>query len=143
MVIHHRKCPRVADDKGENWLEVQWKPQSGQLFKTGIEVRSQNERGMLAKVTNSIAAANSSIEDLKLRQKGGSMTELLFLIEVEDRVHLANVLRAIRSVEGVVRVQRRNQVGLGAPTETRGFAETLKDFFSGRKQTSKVHEEDH
>ncbi|HKI62432.1 MAG TPA: bifunctional (p)ppGpp synthetase/guanosine-3',5'-bis(diphosphate) 3'-pyrophosphohydrolase [Mariprofundaceae bacterium] len=141
MVIHHRKCPRVADDKNENWLEVQWQPQPGQLFKTGIEVRSHNERGMLAKVTNSIADANSSIEDLKLRQKGGSMTELLFLIEVEDRVHLANVLRAIRGVEGVESVQRRNQVGLGAPT--RGLAETLKDFFSGRKQTSRVKEEDH
>jgi len=142
MIIHHRKCPKVADDKGENWLEVNWKPQPGQLFKTGIEVRSLNERGMLAKVTNSIAEANSSIDDLKLRQKGGSMTELLFLIEVEDRVHLANVLRFIRGVKGVVTVQRRNQVGLGGEPETRGLAETLKDFFAGRKQDPKIKQGD-
>ncbi len=133
MIIHHRKCPQVTESKSGNWLEVNWKPQPGQLFKTGIEVRSQNERGMLARVTNSIASARSSIEDLKLRQKGGSMTELLFLIEVEDRKHLADVIRSIRGVDGVVRVQRRNQVGLSGQAESRSLAETLRDFFAGRK----------
>jgi len=133
MVIHHRKCPVVAEGKGENWLEVNWRSRPGQLFRTGIEVRARNQRGMLARITASIAEAGSSIEDLKLRQKGGSITELLFLVEVEDRKHLADVLRAVRGVEGVVRVQRRNRVGLGAQVQSRSLAETLRDFFSGRK----------
>ncbi len=137
MIIHHRKCTNVAERKGENWLEVNWQAQPGELFKTGIEVRSHNERGMLARVSNSIADANASIDDLKLHQKGGSMTEMLFLIEVEDRKHLADVLRTIRGVPGVTRVQRRNQVGFTGQAASRGFAETLRDFFVGRQQGQK------
>ncbi len=136
MMLHHRKCPEVSDQKNADWLEVEWESQPGQLFKTGIEVRSQNERGMLANVTRSIADASSSIEDLKLSQRGGSMTELLFLVEVEDRNHLAATMRSIKAVSGVVSVSRRNRVGLSGRPGTRALGETLRDFFS-RKSTSK------
>ncbi|OIO74228.1 MAG: bifunctional (p)ppGpp synthetase/guanosine-3',5'-bis(diphosphate) 3'-pyrophosphohydrolase [Zetaproteobacteria bacterium CG1_02_53_45] len=130
IMLHHRKCSEVSDQSTGDWLEVEWESQPGQLFKTGIEVRSRNERGMLASVTRSIADASSSIEDLKLRQRGGSVTELLFLVEVEDRNHLAAVLRSIKSVEGVVSVARKNRVGLSGKPESRALGETLRDFFS-------------
>ncbi len=134
MILHHRQCSQISTMKQGDYLEVEWNPQPGQMFKTGIEVRSQNRRGMLASVTRVIADARSSIEDIKLRQRGGAMTELLFLVEVEDRVHLAQVLRAIKTVDGVVRVGRRNQAGLSGKPESRALADTLRDFFS-RKHT--------
>jgi len=137
MILHHRDCSLVTERSKENWLEVEWEAQSGQMFKTGIEVRSHNVRGMLARVTRSIAEASSSIEDLKLKQRGGAMTELLFLVEVEDRNHLAAVLRSIKAVEGVVQVRRRNQVGLSGKPETRAIGETLRDFFTSRKLSEK------
>ncbi len=133
MVLHHFKCPSVSDAKQQDWIEVDWHSQSEQLFKTGIEVRSRNRRGMLANVTRSIADSASSIEDLKLNQRGGSVTVLLFLIEVEDRLHLARVMRAIKSVEGVVNVRRRNAVGLSSKKASRALGETLRDFFASRK----------
>lgn len=146
MILHHRKCSQLAERGKEHWLEVDWKAQPGQVVRTGIEVRSHNVRGMLARVTQSIAEASSSIEDLKLKQRGGAMTELLFLVEVEDRNHLAAVLRSIKAVEGVEQVRRRNQVGLSGKPKTRAIGETLRDFFSSRKpseakdQKGKKHE---
>ena len=137
MILHHRKCPQLKKRVSENWLEVEWEPQPDQVYKTGIEVRSRNIRGMLAKVTKSIAEAGSSIEDLKLEQRGGSMTELLFLVEVEGRNQLALVLRAIKAIDGVVLVRRRNQVGLRSRPATRALGETLREFFSGKKQVEK------
>ncbi len=133
MVLHHSKCNAMNDGNKQDWIEVDWQAKPGQLFKTGIEIRSQNKRGSLANVTRTIADAGSSIEDLKLNQRGGSVTELLFLVEVEDRVHLARVLRAIKGVDGVVKVSRRNRVGLSGKPETRALGETLRDFFAGRK----------
>ncbi|TLS67978.1 bifunctional (p)ppGpp synthetase/guanosine-3',5'-bis(diphosphate) 3'-pyrophosphohydrolase [Mariprofundus erugo] len=130
MVLHHRKCPVLAKDDGRDILEVQWQAQEGELFRTGIEVHSRNMRGMLANVTRNIAEAGSSIEDLRLTQRGGSMTELLFLVEVEDRKHLARVMRAIKSVDGVSIVVRRNQVGLSGKPAGRPFGATLRNLFS-------------
>jgi len=132
MILHHRKCAEVSDMESKDWLEVEWAAQPGQLFQTGIEVRAHNERGMLAMVTKSIADASSGIEDMRLKQRGGEMTELLLLVEVEDRKHLAAVLRSLRSIEGVANVSRRNQVGLGEnkKSSSRALGETLRDFFS-------------
>ncbi|ATX82074.1 GTP pyrophosphokinase [Mariprofundus ferrinatatus] len=137
MILHHRKCSEVADMDNRDWLEVEWGAQPGQLFRTGIVVHAHNERGMLARVTKSIADASSGIEDLRLKQRGGSMTELLFLVEVEDRTHLAKVMRSLKSIEGVITVGRRNQVGLGENRpSSKALGETLRDFFS-RKSSSK------
>ncbi len=135
MILHHSKCSVVMDGDSLDWIEVDWQSQSGQLYKTGIEIRSLNKRGMLANVTRCIADAGSSIEDLKLNQRGGSVTALLFLVEVEGRVHLAHILRAIKSVDGVVNVNRRNRIGLSGKPETRALGETLRDFFASRKQS--------
>ena len=83
-----------------------------------------------------IADASSGIDDLKLKQRGGSMTQLLFLVEVEDRKHLAAVIRSLRSIDGVAGVSRRNQVGLGnEKTGSRALGETLRDFFSRKSST--------
>jgi len=137
IVLHHRKCQSVIDSKTDDWLEVNWRPQPGQTFLTGIDVRAHNERGMLAKVSRALAEARSGIEDLKLRQRGGSMTELLFLVEVEDRKHLAEVLRTVRSVDGVAQVSRRNQVGLSGKPVTRGIGQTLRGIFTRKSSKEK------
>jgi len=140
MILHHRKCPVISEHKQSDLLDVEWKVQPGQMFKTGIEVRSRNRRGMLASVTQCIADAHSSIEDVKLKQRGGAMTEILFLVEVEGRVHLAQVLRSVKAIEDVVSVGRRNQVGLSGKPESRALAETLRDFFSRKHASSKSNE---
>jgi len=140
MILHHRKCPVISEHKQSDLLDVEWKVQPGQMFKTGIEVRSRNRRGMLASVTQCIADAHSSIEDVKLKQRGGAMTEILFLVEVEGRVHLAQVLRSVKAIEDVVSVGRRNQVGLSGKPESRALAETLRDFFSRKHAPSKSNE---
>ncbi len=135
--LHHRKCSHVLDLADRDLIEVDWQPKPGQTFRTGIEVRAQNRRGMLAQVTRNIATANAGIEDLKLQQRSGRMTELNFLVEVEDRVHLAQVIRAIRLIDGVARVTRHNQpVSFPGKQVTRQIGETLRDFFS-RKQGGK------
>ncbi|MDQ6996663.1 MAG: bifunctional (p)ppGpp synthetase/guanosine-3',5'-bis(diphosphate) 3'-pyrophosphohydrolase, partial [Mariprofundus sp.] len=72
MMLHHRKCSEVSELKSSDLLDVEWQAQTGQLFKTGIEVRSRNKRGMLARVTRCIADSHSSIEDVKLKQRGGA-----------------------------------------------------------------------
>ena len=76
------------------------------MYPTYLEVKTQNKRGMLAAVSGAIAKSGAEIEDLHIRQLAGDMTTLSILVKVSDRNHLATVMRAIRSQEGVVRVRR-------------------------------------
>jgi len=133
MMIHHRKCPEVESSAKAGWLDVRWSPQEGQSFPTGISVKTRNERGMLARVSNSIAEAAANIDDIKIHQRGGSVTDLNILIEVTDRAHLAAVLRNIKALDGVVSVSRQNRVGLTKARHGRGFGRVIRDMvFRGR-----------
>jgi len=136
VLLHDAQCDAAKKGEEQDWIEVDWQAQEGQLFSTGIEVRSHNSRGMLANVTRCIADADSCIEDLKLNQRSGAMTVLYFLVEVKNRVHLARVLRAIKSIDGVIKVERSSRVNLSGKKESRALGETLRDFFSSRKTST-------
>ena len=70
-------------------------------------MKTIRKRGMLAKITAEIAAAESSIENVQMPDRAGSEAiEMRFVITVRSRVHLARVLRRIRRIEGVERVIR-------------------------------------
>lgn len=141
MIIHHRDCQFMPKSANSQWIEVNWKPEKGQLYPTGIEVRNYNRRGMLANISTAISEAQANIEDLKIEQRAGSMTSLKILVEVEDRKHLATVLRAIKAAKGVVKVGRRSQIGLGKSVPSRGIGAVIKGMVSfGKRSLFKAQE---
>ncbi len=135
MIIHHRNCLNIPRNAKNHWLEVNWGPEKGRLYPTGIEVRNHNERGMLANISAVIAETQANIEDLKIEQRGGSIASLKILVEVEDRDHLAKVLRNIKALDGIVSVSRRNQVGLGKEIYARGIGSAIKGMVSLGKRS--------
>lgn len=105
ILLHHRDCAMLKKEKGKV-LEVRWKGEPGRLYSTAIEMKVENKRGMLAKISSRIAECGANIHDLNVRQVGGSMTGLRILIEVSNRRQLAQVFRAMRGIEGVSQVRR-------------------------------------
>ncbi len=106
IVVHHQDCPHAEQGEEETWVDVRWDPVPGKLYPTLLEIKTRNRRGMLSAVSGSIAKSGGEIEDLRIHQLAGSMTTLSILVEVSDRVHLANVMRAIRRVDDVATVKR-------------------------------------
>ncbi|MDX8382807.1 MAG: bifunctional (p)ppGpp synthetase/guanosine-3',5'-bis(diphosphate) 3'-pyrophosphohydrolase [Ghiorsea sp.] len=106
FVVHDCNCPTIQHNMGTKWVGVDWKPEKDQLYKTGIEVFCQNQRGSLGLITSCLSRQNTNIEDLKIDQRPGSLSYLYVVIGVEDRIHLARVLKAIKAMEHVSRVRR-------------------------------------
>ncbi|RME81730.1 MAG: bifunctional (p)ppGpp synthetase/guanosine-3',5'-bis(diphosphate) 3'-pyrophosphohydrolase [Zetaproteobacteria bacterium] len=102
--VHHRRCPEAV--AGEDWVEVRWQPHPGRNYPAGLWVLAHNVRGMLARLSQTIADAGLSIEDLQIRQRPGQLTELWFVVLVASRDELARLIRRLRRLEGVVRVGR-------------------------------------
>ena len=65
------------------------------------------EKGILARVTAEIWGANANITAVALETQG-EFTMLKFTIQVENRVHLANLIRRVRHVPGVRKIGRDN-----------------------------------
>jgi GTP pyrophosphokinase len=112
LVIHTHDCPtlRRGHGSGEQWLDVVWDLNITRTFDVSIKLIVANQRGVLAKVAAAIAEAESNINNVNFASEG-EYTALHFTLEVNNRVHLANVMRSLRKIPEVIRIIRVKQAG--------------------------------
>ena len=109
LIIHTHDCPSIGSFRAdpEKWLDVEWETQPGQLFDVAIKLVVANQRGVLAKVAAAISEQGINIGNISMEEEDGSpYTVLFFTLQVENRAHLANIMRALRSQSEVVRIYR-------------------------------------
>jgi GTP pyrophosphokinase len=86
-------------------MDVVWDRNINKLFEVSIKLIVANHRGVLAKVAASIADAESNIENVHFTSEG-EYTELYFTLQVNNRLHLASVMRGLRRIQEVIRITR-------------------------------------
>ncbi len=120
LVIHTHDCPQVRHyrEDPEKWVDVAWSAELDKLFEVGLRVIVANQRGVLAKVAAAIANEGSDIDNVHMEEEAGAYTSLYFTVSVQNRLHLARLMRALRSLPEVVRLQRMKS----KPEEQRGGA---------------------
>ncbi|MCP3713885.1 MULTISPECIES: bifunctional (p)ppGpp synthetase/guanosine-3',5'-bis(diphosphate) 3'-pyrophosphohydrolase [Paraburkholderia] len=110
MAIHTTDC-RVAQrihrrDPGR-WIDVAWAPQPGRLFDVAVKVLVKNTKGVFARVAADITSADANIVHIAMDDDLAQESNMLrFVIQVSDRVHLANVMRRVRTNPDVMRIAR-------------------------------------
>jgi len=109
LVVHTHDCPALArlrhSDKLE-WVDVEWEQDIERLFQVSIRVLSQNQRGVLAKLALAISDSQSNILDVRVEEDRGTTSVVYFTLEVNNRAHLARILRALRNIPEVLRLVR-------------------------------------
>lgn len=110
LAIHASDCPvalRIYRRDPGRWIDVAWSPQPGRLFDVAITVLVKNTRGVFARVAADISTAGANIVHVKMDEDVSQESHRLwFVIQVRDRVHLANVMRRVRVNSGVMRIAR-------------------------------------
>ncbi len=109
LVIHTHDCPAIRKFKldPDKWLDVDWDADNKKLFKVNLRVVVANQRGMLAKIATTIANAESNIDNVSVEESDGSQyTNVNFTVQVHNRVHLAELIRNLRKIPDVARINR-------------------------------------
>ena len=108
VVIHRNNCGNLQQFSKQpgKWLAVDWETKIDRDFSVELRVEMANKPGSLAEVALQIAEAGSNIEQVSVSEDDADFAEMLFLIMIHDRDHLARVLRSIRSMMNVERVTR-------------------------------------
>ncbi len=108
LVVHHHDCPNLGDFRrqGQSWLDVQWSDELSGEFSTAIRVDAGNQRGMLATIASLIAEEGSNIEDVRSEERDGLSTSLRFVVSVKGRKHLASIMRRLKKIPFVLRINR-------------------------------------
>ena len=110
LTIHSHDCPALGKTRFDHdkVLDVAWDPDVKRLFPVRIKVLVMNQRGALAQIAACISDAASNIENVAMDEGDNHepYTSIRFTIQVENRFHLAQVLRGLRQQEVVVRIHR-------------------------------------
>jgi GTP pyrophosphokinase len=109
LIIHTHDCPAIRKFNldPDRWLDVEWEPNSDRLFKVNLDVLVWNEKGMLAKIASVISESNSNIDNVSLAEPDGSkFVTINFVVQVKDRIHLAELIRNLRKIDKISRVNR-------------------------------------
>lgn len=108
LVIHHESCRNIRSyqKEPEKFMAVEWDMKTEQEFIAEIKVEMFNHQGAFANLTAAINAAESNIQSLNTEEKEGRVYSAFIRLTTRDRVHLANVMRKIRIMPDVIKVNR-------------------------------------
>lgn len=108
IVVHTHDCHNIREwrKRRDRWVDVQWDPEVHAEFPVLVRVVAESGRGVLARVATHIAQADANIDHVDIEPQDGLYTGITFTITVRDRDHLAQVVRNLRSLPSVSRVQR-------------------------------------
>ncbi len=110
VVVHRTNCRNMRELRKhpDRCLEVQWAPITHSMFQVALRLQTKNVPGVLANVSASINEAGSNIEKVEQPESNPETATLLFTISVDDRDHMARVMRRLRRNRNVLKVSRIN-----------------------------------
>jgi GTP pyrophosphokinase len=109
LLVHTRDCQTLRKGRVESdqIVDVEWAPKVEGVFEAGIRILVSDQRGLLARLATAIADAGANIEYVSMeRPDGDRVVNMFFNVQVQDRKHLAHVMRSLRRIPEVKRVHR-------------------------------------
>lgn len=110
--VHSEKCPNIVSLSydADRLVEVDWARQSKTVFPVSLVIETEDQTGMLARLTELIAKEASNIRRCEAGTDTG-MGVIRMVVEVRNRRHLERLKTAIRSMKGVLAVIRQRSGG--------------------------------
>lgn len=113
--VHAADCPNVRNllYDPEREIEVEWAREDGGAYPVSLVLETEDQPGMLAKVTELIAKQDGNIRQIEAEtvETGHGLIEMM--VEVRSRKHLDRVETGLRGISGVLKVDRRRGTARG------------------------------
>ncbi len=108
VVVHLQDCRNLVEYRKhpEKWLDVQWERDIDRDFSVPVRVDVVNGRGVLAEVASSISDMDGNILSVAVDEREGMIVTINLSIAVRSRLHLARIMRRLRGLKSVLRINR-------------------------------------
>ncbi len=108
VTIHTATCSKAIDNDVERKIDVEWNLADKASMRRHVRIRvlSLDEPGLLALMSQTIAACGVNIASANIRTTKDKKAIALFDVEVTDLVQLQKVSQALEAKRGVISVER-------------------------------------
>ena len=107
-MVHRDNCRNLLEmrEQPDQFISLHWDEVIERNYPVGLRVQVENRRGMIAVLATRLSTIGLNIERIATQNKDVEFTFVDLEIQVSNRTHLANVMKRLRSVDGVLKVVR-------------------------------------
>lgn len=108
LVIHRETCGNIVEfrDNPDKINRVSWASDVSGEYLTDIRVEVESERGIIATLATRIAELGGNIEHVNVDERDAHNSVIMFTLGVTSRVHLAHIIRRLKSINAVIKTVR-------------------------------------
>lgn len=107
LVIHSEGCPKVTA-KSQNLAKIHlsWVKDITDEFVVELRVELERQRGIIAELASALTRAEANIERIGVVEQNAKMSVVNVVLHVQGRRHLARVIKKVRAIKAVIRLNR-------------------------------------
>jgi len=108
VVVHRAQCKNLADlrDHAERQISLRWDEDVEGEYPAELRIEVENRRGMIAVIATRINSMGINIEKISSEDKDYQFTYVNLEMLVKGRVHLAHIMKRLRTINHVRKVSR-------------------------------------
>jgi (p)ppGpp synthase/HD superfamily hydrolase len=108
MVVHRETCNNLSElkENRERLVALRWDDEVSGEYAVELRIEVENRRGMIATLATRINSMDVNIEKISTEDKDYQFTYVDLEMMVKNRVHLARIMKRLRTINSVHRVQR-------------------------------------
>ena len=108
VVVHRESCKNLSDLRShlDRLVALRWHEEAKGDYVSELRIESENKRGQIAVIASQLNSIGVNIEKISSSSRDYQFTHLDLELHVKSRVHLAQIMRRLRTVNSVRKVLR-------------------------------------
>lgn len=109
IIVHRDDCNNILEFRQQPTKSVylEWGDDLDDEFEVGLSIELEAQRGIIATLATKIASTGANIQRIDIDEKEARMSMVELSMSVRDRVHLANVIKRLRTIKSISKIQRK------------------------------------
>lgn len=108
IVVHRNVCRNVRELRSDpdKLLALEWAKEISGDFPAALRIAMETRRGLVAELAGLVTDAEANIERAGIEERDARLSIINLTLSVRDRVHLARIIKRIRNLPHVDRINR-------------------------------------
>ena len=105
--VHRKDCPNVNDLSIQGrFIEINWERDEKTSYQAEIQIKASDRSGLLTEITQLLTNANLAMTSLNARTSKERLAFINMTLEIKDIDQLKDLMKKVKSLEGVIDVYR-------------------------------------
>jgi len=106
VTVHLTTCTHALSMDPARRIDLEWVPESEEVYPVTIHVLCQDKMGLLANITAALSEGDVNILNATVKAVADGRAECFFTVAVSGAAHLEKVMKSVNKLKNVLKVSR-------------------------------------